>query len=142
MIISVHNHAIRVPFENITFQNDQQARVLVAGIRQASEQRAGQKATLQTYTSVIDRFQKKQYITTTTIFVDLQQAYDNILIISENSPPTKNEKHGHIGHLNAWIKSFLSNRLIQTKCLLTHGSSGGGPTSRFIKELHTIPDLS
>ena len=59
---------------------------------------------------VIDGFQEKQH--TTAIFVDLQQAYDRIW---RTGLLLKMQNMGIKGNLYIWIKSFLSNRLIQTK---------------------------
>ena len=59
---------------------------------------------------VIDGFQKKQH--TTAVFVDLQQAYDRIW---RTGLLLKMQNMGIKGKIYTWIKSFLSDRLIQTK---------------------------
>ena len=60
---------------------------------------------------VIDGFHEKQ--STTAIFVDLQQAYDRIW---RKGLLLKMQRIGIHGKMYNWIKHFLTNRLIQTKC--------------------------
>ena len=59
---------------------------------------------------IIDGFQKKEQ--TTAVFVDLQQAYDRVW---KKGLLLKLQKMGIKGHMYSWIKSFLSDRLIQTQ---------------------------
>ena len=59
---------------------------------------------------IIDGFQKREQ--TTAIFIDLQQAYDRIW---RKGLLLKMQNMGIKGHMYSWIKSFLSDRLIQTQ---------------------------
>ena len=59
---------------------------------------------------VIDGFHREQQ--TTAIFIDLQQAYDRIW---KTGLLLKMQNMGIKGNLYFWIKSFLTDRLIQTK---------------------------
>ena len=58
---------------------------------------------------ILDGFQKEQH--TTAVFIDLQQAYDRVW---RKGLYLKMQNMGIKGKLYRWIKSFLTDRLIET----------------------------
>ena len=59
---------------------------------------------------ILDGFQKEEH--TAAVFIDLQQAYDRVW---RKGLFLKMQNLGIKGNLYNWIKSFLTDRLIQTK---------------------------
>ena len=59
---------------------------------------------------ILDGFQKKQH--TTAVFVDLKQAYDRVW---RRGLLLKMKNAGIQGNMYRWLKSFLTERTIQTR---------------------------
>ena len=95
---------------------------------------------------VIDGFQNKHH--TTAVFVDLRQAYDRVW---RKGLLLKMRKTGIHGSLYKWLKSFLSERTIQTKVnngvsskeVLEEGLPQGSPLSctLFLIFINDLPDV-
>ena len=94
---------------------------------------------------IIDGFQRGEH--TTAVFVDLQQAYDRIW---RKGLLLKLQNTGIKGRMYSWIKSFLTDRLIQTqinntlssKAVLEEGLPQGSSLSctLFLVFLNDLPD--
>ena len=95
---------------------------------------------------IIDGFQKGEQ--TTAVFVDLQQAYDRVW---RKGLLLKMQKMGIKGNMYSWIKSFLTDRLIQTqindtmssKAVLEEGLPQGSSLSctLFLVFLNDVSDV-
>ena len=95
---------------------------------------------------IIDGFQKGEH--TTAVFIDLQQAYDRVW---RKGLLLKMQNKGIKGHMYNWIKSFLSDRLIQTqvnntlssKAVLEEGLPQGSSLSctLFLVFLNDVSDI-
>ena len=95
---------------------------------------------------IIDGFQKGEQ--TTAVFVDLQQAYDRVW---RKGLLLKLQNMGIKGNMYSWIKSFLTDRLIQTqlndsrssKAVLEEGLPQGSSISctLFLVFLNDISDV-
>ena len=96
--------------------------------------------------NIIDGFQKEEH--TTAVFIDLQQAYDRVW---RKGLLLKMQKMGIKGHMYSWIKSFLTDRLIQTqmnntlssKAVLEEGLPQGSSISctLFLVFLNDVSDI-
>ena len=94
---------------------------------------------------IIDGFKRGQH--TTAVFIDLQQAYDRIW---RKGLLLKMQNMGIKGHMYSWVKSFLTDRLIQTqmndtlssKAVLEEGLPQGSALSctLFLVFLNDLPD--
>ena len=95
---------------------------------------------------VIDGFQKKHH--TTAVFVDLKQAYDRVW---RKGLFQKMFRSGIHGNMYVWLKSFLTNRTIQTrindglssKATLEEGLPQGSPLSctLFLIFINDLPGI-